>query len=465
MKTNKQGNIRVPKSGFKRSRFNWSHDVNTTFAWGEIQPTMCKLLIPNTKTTVQAQSLIRLAPMVAPTFGRVKYKTFSQFVPCADVMPNFDAMLAQEPIIRNGVKKVPKNIPSITLGILSSYVLFGARANIYWADSAAEAAKGNYKTRYRHLNLQGEWALDSTMANILSALGTQNVAATYANGLPVTQATSTLYSSVAGFSDKSDATGERVVFFPRGPYSFLRHSFEDTGSGEAKRYGVTLSNKTMASLFPVDKAINIQEEVTKGSAAAARYDDTEAEVSFESADYIIEFNMPGPLSDTERSYFALAFELSDYGKRIRKVLQGCGYQIDFASTEKVSILPLLAQYKAYFDIFGLQLFQGWETSVCATLIDYLTNNYIESITNSTGSMLALPDYTVASRNTYYNSLFISFMLGELGNEWYSEDAVPGKQFGDFRGRSGCRRCPSVDRTGAGPDFRHCHYHRSTGAVR
>lgn len=420
MKANKQSKVKVPKSGFKRSRFNWSHDVNTTFNWGEIQPTMCKLLIPNTKTTVQAQSLIRLAPMVAPTFGRVKYKTFSQFVPCADVMPNFDAMLAQEPIVRNGVKKVPQNIPSITLGILSSYVLFGARANIYWADSAAEAAKGNYKTRYRHLNLQGEWSLDSRMQGILNDLGSQNVASVVVNGLPQSNMSS-IYKTFVGFGDQTN-NNERVVFYPRGGYSFLKKSFDWTGAAGARKYGITLSNKTMASLFPIDRAIDIQEEITKGSAAAQRVDDTESEVTFDGADYIIEFNIPGSLSETERSYYAIAFELSDYGKRIRKVIQGCGYQIDFASTEKVSILPLLAQYKAYFDIFGLQLFQGWETTACASLIDYLANNFIGSITNDSATMYALPDFETPNANTANNSLFVSFMLGELGNEWYSEEA-------------------------------------------
>jgi len=420
MKANKQSKVKVPKSGFKRSRFNWSHDVNTTFNWGEIQPTMCKLLIPDTKTTVQAQSLIRLAPMVAPTFGRVKYKTFSQFVPCADVMPNFDAMMAQEPVFRNGVKKIPQNIPSISLGVLSSYVLFGARANIYWADSSTEAQKGNYKTRYRHLNVQGEWSLDSKMVSILNDMTGQSVCGLQANGLPTTRI---IYPSFAGFSDNSDASGNRVVFYPRGPHSFLRNAFPYAGTGDApKKYGVTLSNKTMESLFPIDRAINVQEEITKGSAAAARVDDTEHEVTFDSADYIIEFNVAGSQSTTERSYYALAFELSDYGKRIRKVLQGCGYQIDFASTERVSILPLLAQYKAYFDIFGLQLFQGWETTGCASLIDYLANNFVEDITNADTTMLALPDYDSPNGNTYNNSMFVNFMLGEVGNEWYSEEA-------------------------------------------
>ena len=62
MKTNKQKKIQTPVSGFKRSRFNWAHDVNTTFSWGEIQPTQCKFIVPNSKTTLSTQELIRMAP-------------------------------------------------------------------------------------------------------------------------------------------------------------------------------------------------------------------------------------------------------------------------------------------------------------------------------------------------------------------------------------------------------------------
>ena len=55
MKTNVQNDIKIPISGFKRSKFNWSHDINTTFGWGEIQPTECKLLVPGSKTIVNSK--------------------------------------------------------------------------------------------------------------------------------------------------------------------------------------------------------------------------------------------------------------------------------------------------------------------------------------------------------------------------------------------------------------------------
>ena len=427
MKTNKQSKIKVNKSGYKRARFNWSHDVNTTFTWGEVQPTQCKMLIPGSKTTMQAQNLIRLAPMVAPTFGRVKYKTFNQFVPCAEVFPNFEQMLAQEPITRNGVKMVPQSIPSIPLGQLSAYVLFGARANIYWAETETEANNGNYKTRYRKVvnSSSTDWLLDDQMTAIINDLRSKNVLDVVDNGI-LQNDTNGILPHVTGFGDRV-GDRDRVVFFPRGCKSFMDDSFNGDGTrtATARSFGIPLSNKHLYSLFPVDRSLSAS--VEPHAPVLDSIDDTDAEVTMESADYIIEFYVQYPTA-TNREHFAIAFELSDYGKRLRKILQGCGYQIDFASTEKVSILPLLAQFKAYFDVFGLQLYEGWETTACAGLIDYITNNFVtsingfDSLSTSNKLMYSLPDYTTSdnamNRN---NSQFVDFMLGEVANEWYTED--------------------------------------------
>lgn len=427
MKANKQSKIKVPKSGYKRARFNWSHDVNTTFAWGEIQPTMCKMLIPNSKTTFQAQSLVRLAPMVAPTFGRVKLKTFSQFVPCADICPNFEQMLAQEPITRNGKTVVPKEIPSIKLGQLSAYVLFGARANIYFADDEGSARDGYYKTRYRKIGSATDtgWLLDAKMNQIISFLTTGNVVKLQSGGINHNSVDGIL-PHVPRMGDHGDPAGNRVVWFPKGGRTFLDMSFDGDGTHTTSEtsYGITLGNHTLESLFPIDRSIDVNQQ--PHPPVLETVDETDREVTMDAADYVVEFNLPLPTA-TNRTYLAIAFELSDYGKRIRKILQGCGYQIDFASEEKVSILPLLAQYKAYFDVFGLQLYQGWETTGCAGLIDYIANNFVTHIDgfdyiSDERRMFSLPCYDTGSDGmTVNNSRFVDFMLGELGNEFYTED--------------------------------------------
>lgn len=432
MKANKQRKIKVPKSGFKRSRFNWSHDVNTTFTWGEIQPTQCKLLIPNSKTTMQAQNLIRLAPMVAPTFGRVKYKTFSQFVPCADVFPNFDQMMAKEPITRNGVTMTPKFIPSVVLGQLSGYAFFGARANIYFADNEYQASLGNYKTRYRRIvNVDAtSWQFDSLMTSLMSDLQSSHVFEVVENGINYSSSDGVL-PHVKGFVNDADVDiyngNGRVVWHPSFARSFLSDAYRIGSSEVALVYGITLSNRLVNTLFPIDRSLN--KSMVPLAPILANTNETDKEVTLEGADYVVEFSIPKTGGEEgERWYLALAFELSDYGKRIRKILQGCGYQIDLSSTERVSILPLLAQYKAYFDVFGLQLYQGWETTACAGLIDYISNNFVTWIDGSANPsdnsrMFSLPQYqNLPSLNmTVQNSRFVDFMLGELCNEFYTED--------------------------------------------
>ena len=88
---------------------------------------------------------------------------------------------------------------------------------------------------------------------------------------------------------------------------------------------------------------------------------------FDSKEYVMAADNPNPLAnfdyvtldgadyvlDIERTAIkSLAFRLSDYGKRIHDILVGLGYQIDFQSKTKVSMMPLFACWKFYFDNYG-----------------------------------------------------------------------------------------------------------------
>lgn len=428
MRSNKQSNIKVPKSGFKRSRFNWSHDVNTTFNWGEIQPTQCKLLIPGSKTTMSSQNLIRLAPMVAPTFGRVKYKTFNQFVGMSEIMPNFAAMMAQEPVTRNGSTFVPQEVPGILLGQLSTYVLFGAKATLYWVNPTksqsaidADLAAGRYTTSFRKPKSDGSaWVQDLLVSNILSAV-TDSTNGCFVNASGIARQNTSILPDVPN-------VGSRLAIYPYNMINDAKQNGVWSGDGQhtpiKTDYQICLGASNYGQLIPVDKSIVADPNSSNPLIAAMTEFDTQ--VTMDGADYIVEFTVPFASAPDGVVHCAVAFELSEYGKRIRKVIQGCGYQIDFASATKVSILPLLAQYKAYFDVFGLQLFKGWETTTCARLIDYIKNNNVTWIdpnryTTANQRMAVLPTSNASIANAY-NFYFVNFMLGEVANEWYTENA-------------------------------------------
>lgn len=402
MKANKQSKIVVPKSGFKRSRFNWSHDVNTTYSWGEMQPTQCKLLIPGSKTTMDTQTLIRLAPMVAPTFGRVKYKTYNQFVSLAEIMPNFDAMMAQEPVSTAYATKVPTNLPSLLLGDLSTWVFQGARGTLYFAEAGTYdgqsmtaqqmADKGVYVTHYRNSpNDTSSSAYAAWQAHAINLFGVSR---------PFATASDVWNNAGNGVLPSIDGVVLRLQNFGT--------VYQSVFGANPSPSQVVLGARSSSDLCPVIRSSNAADEF---------FPDYKREVTMDSADFVLEGSFNYDSSDpTKVEYFALALELSDFGKRIRKILQGCGYQINLTSTAQVSILPLIATYKAYFDIFGLELYQGWETTYCAKLIKYIENNFAYSVrTNFVRS-------TSPSLATIDNSnLGIAFMLMEVANMWYTDD--------------------------------------------
>lgn len=397
-KTNNLSQIPVPKSGFKRSRFNWTHDVNTTFSWGEIQPTQCKLLVPNSKTTMSAQNLIRLAPLVAPTFGRVKYKTYNQFVGLSEIFPNLGSLLSQEPITTAYGTQVVKNLPSVKLGQLSAWVLFGARATLYYVDPdapdpAAEMSAGHYLTSYRKRSLT-TWSYPPIMSSSLNHI---HVAGVYDD-----DSADVLSSATNGVLPD---LGTRAKLYLH-EIPALAEVFD---AGDF----VPLASKSANDWIPVDRG-DLEPKFSNGFYVVGDY---QSEVTFDSADYVIEFSV---VYEGVTYYYALAFECSDFGKRMRKIIQGCGYQVDFGSKTYVSILPILAQYKAYFDVFGLQLYQGWETTYCSRLIKYIENNFIDFMAFGHNGLSIVPnDSALDSINN--SNCFLAFMLNEVGNEWYTDD--------------------------------------------
>ena len=76
MENNQISKIAMRSSGQKKSRFNWSHDVNTSCSFGHCQPIISRFLIPKSKTTVKTAQLVRLAPMARPAFARLRWGEF-----------------------------------------------------------------------------------------------------------------------------------------------------------------------------------------------------------------------------------------------------------------------------------------------------------------------------------------------------------------------------------------------------
>lgn len=106
--------------------------------------------------------------------------------------------------------------------------------------------------------------------------------------------------------------------------------------------------------------------------------------------------------------YLLCFKYSPAALRLRKVLKGLGFGLMLKDGKSLSIAPLLAFYKAYYDRFGLVRTLPFESTSCFKLIKAIEDYHIYY---SSGLLM--------DGNSSPYSLFSSF-LTELSNCWYTD---------------------------------------------
>lgn len=354
MENNKIGKVELSTAldGRRKSHFNLSHDVSTTCGFGEVQPILYRHLRPNESFNVDFSSLIRLAPMVAPTWSRLYFKHWTQFVPMSDIFPNYASLLSQQAISRGTNAVVTQKLPSISIAALSSLILNGSFVTIYESGWKVNQQTGEYQmvsTLYKSPSFD---ASDITKFPQVNTSAYKFLNAVVNQSGPVDVSTQQSY----GFSTSPNIFGLLRGLFVAGKTA------ESHGDDRTGKDMIPLANPYLGSLFafPPNSTFPYEPVTLEGADLIItkpfyRVDTTSAQPKFE---------------DT---YITFAIRLSDFGLRLRKILLGLGYAINFDSKQQVSILPLLAYYKAYFDIFGLTLYQHWETTNCYKFISWLTN--------------------------------------------------------------------------------------------
>lgn len=91
-------------------------------------------------------------------------------------------------------------------------------------------------------------------------------------------------------------------------------------------------------------------------------------VNPKNADYVLYFTPVDEPNTIDKPRYMVCFSYDDNGKRLRKQLIGLGYSLTFEDVKPLSLAPLLAYYKAYFDTFGLTRNQPFETTNAFRLI-------------------------------------------------------------------------------------------------
>lgn len=273
------GKISLGSSAHKRYNHNLSFDNNTTFEFGAIQPLMCQYMMPNSDIKASYKQLVRLAPMVSPSFARVHLQNEVSFVSIAEVVPYYEAMLARQSYSVGSKTYKPTQLPSTS----NSYLVY--------------LLLTLFKVPYTY------WEKFSD-----SPYTVKPVAVSAANA-------GTVYGKL------------QKLFF-----------------------GSEAASGTVPVLQPTSNIYNT---------------DVNQCITFTGADYVVKF------SDGS----AITFRLNASASRVRKIFIGLGYSLNMTDNTAVSIVPLLAFYKAWFDLYAVQREANWLSTDCYALIKYIEDNY------------------------------------------------------------------------------------------
>lgn len=120
-------------------------------------------------------------------------------------------------------------------------------------------------------------------------------------------------------------------------------------------------------------------------------------ISPDSADYLV---------STDTAF--ICFRLTERGKRLRNVLLGLGYALDVSCNDKVSLLPLFAYFKAWYDSYAPSRDSQWNQTNAFILIDASFQSYSHS----------LEDFTTAQGATQKVQKACLGFFEDLANTWY-----------------------------------------------
>lgn len=396
-KTNNLGNVAVSNAGYKRSKLPLTHNVNTTLGWCETQPLVNRLCVPDTKNVIEIESLCRLSPIVVPTFGDCSVNFYHYFVNCSDLLQHFNDLLSETPVSgAYGNEFMMESVPSMPHCLISLLPFFGAHLTIYRSrfrsvrDSKTVSFFGNSA-----LARDGESVTEATtwIANLVRDINTYN-----------DFSTSMLYSMATDFFGPSRTCyhiDARILIGDDAVY-------KDTAGVDisSQAFKIPLSNTSIVDF--------IYQQDSEGVLKTSRDGIDIRPVTYNDADYVSEFKF-SPGEGEDEVCVTFCFRFSAFGKRIKKILNGSGYKINLSITKKRSLLPLFAYYKAYYEIFGLRLYENWENKAACKLLrlcdDFGISNYTVGLSTSLS--------VTGDLNKAVQSLFKKFIL-DLGSCWFTD---------------------------------------------
>ena len=316
----------------KRGRFDLSHGVSTTFDFGSVQPLFCKLMMPNSSIKGDFSGAVRCMPMPLPPFGKCGLHMYGQFIKMGDLLRNFGSFVSRTRYTSVHNSYVPEKLPNLPIfgGVSLVSLLLSPRFS-FWCPFKLEDL-GNVKTEFS----------PSFDVDGIRMMFSGDVDATDMHNLK---------SSVVDLSVASESISQY--------------------------FGFTVANggPKFAAWWNGFSDFNRVQVNTDGTHPNDFDDVCDAGFSLTNSDFF--FTAPAnsvPISPSSTSKFnkplAVAVWLTADGRRLVKILNGLGIQVSLTDTSKVSLMPIFAYYKAWFDLFAPKRDMLWTSTQAFRLLDW-----------------------------------------------------------------------------------------------
>lgn len=377
MRNNIQNDVKIEEASVHSTKKDLSGSVNSTYQIGRVGVCTSRFLLPDSKTMASPESLVQTAPLVSPCYAKQYYRQWHMFVPIEDVFKNYSALMTGKEISRNGVIISPTRMPFARAKYISTFCLNGAKCTMWFKqlNKLGAAVEDDGKPT-------GEFFSGRDLDEQIEVDAVSGVTASVALSALVDAAKLALLW-------QPDSDGVPTVNFS---------SLNDVD--------YTLTSGNLVESTFVLPSLDVDESATDEMG----YDYNSFSTP-ESADFVyyktfdVEFPSAGIADNIVVKYrCAYCFRLSTWGAELFKVLKGLGFSTDPDDTSDYSILPLVATFKAYWDIFGLNLWQNYESTRAGMLQTYYDN---KASVNIESDSTARP-------------LFYQFMRDELAQMWVTE---------------------------------------------
>ena len=311
----------------QRNSHSYRATNSTSANFSYVQPLICRMLMPSSEIKGKASQFVRCAAMPLPTFGDLRLRNAAIFVPIDDVFPNFAALMSQKSVM--DLSQNSEYIPKFVTRTSNSGLMYMLLNDIF---------------------------LSATKAYTLPL----NSPKPPTGPTPMSDD-----DSVVDVEAKPSPKDFKLM-----PFSEYRSRYSkaimDDKRDEVQLNGTTVYDEQTAKLVRSVENGNITEKQAAASYAAnAGTSFLEDEAQY---DYVV-VNFSGNLSTSS----AVCYRLNERGRALRKILLGLGYNPSIDDSTTVSLLPLLAFYKAYYDRFVPFRSKPWSSTRCYQLIMYLQN--------------------------------------------------------------------------------------------